>query len=258
MQKKAYFISDLHLGLHPTEKSREREKIVVQWLDEIKIDASHLFLVGDIFDYWFEFHKVVPRGFVRFLGKLAELSDAGIEIHYFTGNHDVWVFDYLPKEIGLILHRNPLEIEILGKKFYIAHGDGLGPGDKLYLMLKWVFTNRVLQWLFSRLHPNFSVGLGHAWSRKSRLSKGIYAEFKGREKEWLVLYAENMTKHEHYFAYIFGHRHIAMDFRLSDNAQFICLGDWIVNFTYAVFDGESLELKRHIKNETQPSIVKDI
>ena len=257
MQKKVYFISDIHLGLYPYEESARREKILVNWLDDIKTDASHLFLVGDIFDYWYEFRKVVPRGFVRFLGKLAELSDSGIEIHFFTGNHDVWVFDYLPSEIGLTLHRHPFLTNILGKEFYIAHGDGLGPGDKSYLILKWAFTNKILQWLFSRIHPNFSVKLGHAWSKKSRFSKGIYADFKGKDKEWLILYAEEEIKRKNYFAFIFGHRHIPMDLTLSNGSKFICLGDWIISFTYATFDGNKLELKRYIKKANQPEIIKD-
>ena len=255
---KVYFISDTHLGLYPRNESRDREIILIQWLDHIKNEAREIYLVGDIFDYWYEFKKVVPRGFVRFLGKLAELSDNGTDIHYFTGNHDVWIFDYLPGEIGLTLYRHPVVKNINGKKFYIAHGDGLGPGDNRYKLLKWAFTNKFMQWMFSRLHPNFSVGIGHAWSKNSRLSKGVYEEFLGLDKEFLVLHSRMILEKKDpgidYFVY--GHRHIPMDIKLNNTSKLLCLGDWILSFTYAELSGQELVLKRFIEKKDQPKIVK--
>ncbi|NBC83358.1 MAG: UDP-2,3-diacylglucosamine diphosphatase [Bacteroidetes bacterium] len=242
MEKKIYFISDLHLGLHPPEKSREREKMVVEWLDSIKDQAAELYLMGDIFDFWHEYKRVVPRGFTRFLGKIAELADNGVKIHFFTGNHDIWVYDYLPREIGLTLYRKPVVREINGLKFFLAHGDGIGPGDRSYKMLKAIFTNRILQWLFARLHPNFAVALGLTWSKKSRYAKGIVAEdFAGEEKEWQILFAREKLNNEHFDFFIFGHRHIPSDFKIN-NSRVINLGDWINNFSYAVLDGRDLKL----------------
>ncbi|MFW6328019.1 MAG: UDP-2,3-diacylglucosamine diphosphatase, partial [Bacteroidota bacterium] len=182
-QKKIYFVSDIHLGMHPREDSIKREKLFVKWLDEIKDHASALYLLGDIFDYWFEYKKVVPRGFTRTLGKLAEINDKGVKIHYFTGNHDVWIFDYLPSEIGIILYPEPLSTVINNKKFYLSHGDGLGPGDPGFKLLKAAFRNRILQWFYARIHPNFTISLAHYWSRKSRYGKTEADEFKGEEKE---------------------------------------------------------------------------
>ena len=247
--KKIYFVSDAHLGLYPAQESLEREKLLVTWLKEIREDAAEIYLLGDIFDYWYEFRKVIPRGFTRFLGAVSEITDSGIPVHFFTGNHDVWVFDYLPKETGVIVHREPLVKTWNGKKFYMAHGDGLGPGDKSYKLLKWAFTNKVLQWVFSRLHPNFSVGLGHAWSKNSRQQKGVYADFKGTDKEWLILHSGNLLEKEHYDFFIYGHRHIPMEISLGTKSRVVCLGDWIVNFTYAVFDGNALKLLPYTKED---------
>lgn len=246
MSKNIYFASDVHLG-HPTiEKSRWREKLFVEWLDEIKEDAKELYLVGDIFDFWYEYKKVVPRGFVRSLGKIAELVDAGIPVHFFTGNHDIWVFDYLPSELGVQVHRNPIVKEYAGKKFYIGHGDGLGPGDHSYKVLKKIFTSRTLQWFFSRLHPNFSLWLAHTWSNSSRQVKGIKAEgFMGKEKEYLYKYAEQMLEKNNYDYFIFGHRHLMVNMPVGENSKYINLGDWLYNFSYGVFDGNSFELKKY-------------
>ena len=243
--KKIYFASDAHLGLPTYEKSLEREKLFVKWLDEIKKDAQEIYLLGDIFDFWFEYKKVIPRGFTRFLGKISEITDSGIAVYFFTGNHDIWITDYLPKETGVVLHREPVTKIISGKKFFLAHGDGLGPGDKGYKKLKKIFTNPVLRWLFSRLHPNAAITIGHKWSNSRRELKGLVVEnFKGVDKENLVIYAKEKLKHEHFDYMIFGHRHIPIDVQLNDNCQFINLGDWITNFTYAVFDGDKLELKK--------------
>ena len=231
--------------MHPEEESIEREKILVRWLEEIRQDATEIYLVGDIFDYWFEYKKVVPRGFTRFLGKIAEITDQGIPVHYFTGNHDVWVFDYLPKEIGIEVHNGPVTRTYNGKKFFIAHGDGLWKGEKGYHLMKKVFTSRTAQWLYARLHPNFSTSFAHWWSKKSRYSKEISAEFLGEDKEVLILFTKEKLKEEYFDYFIYGHRHLPLEFDLSGGSKMFYLGDWVVNFTYAVFDGEKVELKRY-------------
>ncbi|HAN00738.1 MAG TPA: UDP-2,3-diacylglucosamine hydrolase [Marinilabiliales bacterium] len=243
-EKKIFFVSDVHLGHPSLETARWREHLFVQWLDEIKPHAEAIYLVGDIFDFWYEYRKVVPRGFVRTLGKLAELTDAGIPIHFFTGNHDVWVFDYLPKETGVVVHREPITQELKGKKFYIAHGDGLGPGDLNYKLLKRIFTSKTLQWLFSRLHPNFSLWLAHSWSNSSRDAKGIQAEgFNGEEKELIYLHAKKVLSKSYFDYMVFGHRHLMLDLPLGES-RFINLGDWLYHFSYGVFDGRTFELKQ--------------
>lgn len=243
--KKIYFASDVHLG-HPTlEKGREREKLFVKWLNDIQDTCEVLFLVGDIFDFWHEYKKVVPRGFTRTLGKLAEFTDNGIPVHFFTGNHDVWVYDYLPTEVGVQLHRGPLEIQLKGKSFYIAHGDGLGPGDLGYKLMKWGFTNKFFQWCFARLHPNFALWLAHSWSNSSRESKGIVPEtFNQNGNELIHIHAETVQKEQHHDYYVFGHRHVQINKALDSNSSFIILGDWLVNFSYGVFDGDVFELKQ--------------
>lgn len=244
--KKAYFVSDLHLGAPALKNNRERELAFVSWLNEIREDASHLFLVGDIFDFWYEYKTVVPRGFVRTLGKIAELSDAGVEVHFFTGNHDVWVFDYLPSELGLTLHRNEFRTSLSGKNFFIAHGDAFDASDKGYLLLRKIFTSKTLQWMFSRIHPNFSLSLGHRWSKHSRISKGVVGEgFKGTENEGMFIFAESLLKQEKVDYFIFGHRHVLIDCPVGENSRYINLGDWIVHFSYGVFDGNEFNLKQY-------------
>jgi len=241
--KKIYFISDVHLGLYPAEKSAVRENILVEWLEGIKDDAEELYLLGDIFDFWHEYRHVVPRGFVRFLGKLAEMADKGVILHLFTGNHDVWVYDYLPKELGLKVYRENITRTFTGKKFFLSHGDGLGPGDQGYKLMKWGFTNRVLQWLFARIHPNASMAFGKRWSRSSRYAKGIVAEpFRGNDKELQVQFALNTLKKEHFDYFIFGHRHTPYDVTIDPGSRVINLGDWITHFTYAVWDGKEMQL----------------
>lgn len=242
-KKNFYFVSDVHLGLHPPEKSLEREKLFVEWLKEIREDAAEIFLLGDIFDFWHEYKRVVPRGFTRFLGTLAETVDRGVQVHFFTGNHDIWVYDYLPKETGVIVYRQHITREINGKKFFIGHGDGLGKGDHGYKLLKGIFTNTVLQWLFARLHPNFSMWFGNTWSKNSRYAKGIIPEdFAGEGQELQVRFAKDTLKHEFYDYFIFGHRHLPMDIIIGEQSRMINLGDWINNFTYAKFDGKDVEL----------------
>lgn len=240
---KIYFASDVHLGLPGYKESRKREKRFVQWLDEIKHDAKEIILLGDIFDFWFEYKRAIPRGFTRFLGKLCELTDSGITVHFFTGNHDMWIFDYLPEETGIILHKEPVVKEYHGKKFYLAHGDGLGPGDNSYKLLKRIFASRFSQWLFARFHPNIGIWIANTWSTHSRYSRET-TPFEGEDKDWLILYSRKILKKENFDFMIYGHRHLPMDLKLTDNCRYINLGDWITNFTYAVFDGNKMELKK--------------
>ncbi|MFW5831050.1 MAG: UDP-2,3-diacylglucosamine diphosphatase [Prolixibacteraceae bacterium] len=243
-RKKIYFVSDVHLGAPALENNRERERRFARWLDEIKNDAAGLYLMGDIFDFWYEYKKVAPRGFTRILGRLADISDSGIPIHFFAGNHDLWVFDYLPQEIGLTLHRNEFITEICGKKFYLAHGDGVDPEDKGYIMLRKIFTSKILQWLFSRLHPNFALFLAHRWSKSSRLAKLGREEEVKVKNEGMYKFAENFLKQELIDYFIFGHRHLMIDTEINNSSRFIILGDWIEKFSYGVFDGEKFELKQ--------------
>ena len=242
-----YFASDLHLGMHPRSDSLEREKLFVQWLDDISKDAAEIWLLGDVFDYWFEYAKVVPRGFNRFLGKLATLSDEGVDIHIFPGNHDVWLFSYLPEEIGLTIHRGNISKTFNGQKFFLGHGDGLLKSDRGYRFLQGIFRNRILQWLYARLHPNGSTAFAQWWSRKSRMKKGAFVPYMGKEKEHQIIYARKKLQQEPDIAYfVFGHRHVPFDIHISDQCRVLSLGDWIHNFTYAVFDGEKLELKKYL------------
>lgn len=238
-----YFASDFHLGLNQPVPSREREKIIVSWLDQIKSDTRELYLLGDIFDYWFEYKSVVPKGYVRLLAKLAEFVENDIPVHVFTGNHDIWMFGYLEEEIGVKIYKKTIQKEILGKKFFLGHGDGLGPGDKGYKMLKKVFTNSLNQWLFARLHPNFGLRLMSKSSRTSREAQKETIPFKGPEQEWLVQYAERKLQQEFYDYFIFGHRHLPIDFTLSNGkSRYINTGDWITHFSYGKFDGQELQL----------------
>jgi len=241
--KKIFFASDLHLGLYPAKKSVEREKLFVRWMNEVESETQVLFLLGDIFDFWYEYRKVVPRGFTRFLGKLAEFHDRGIEMHFFTGNHDVWVFDYLPAETGVIVHREPITAEINDKIFFIGHGDDMWKDDWGYKFLKTIFTSKTLQWMFSRLHPNLALSIGHTWSKHSRLSKGISESFLGEDKEHQILFARDYLKNNAVDYFVFGHRHITLDFKLSETSRLINLGEWIKANSFAEFDGYNLKLK---------------
>jgi UDP-2,3-diacylglucosamine hydrolase len=244
-RKKIYFASDAHLGAPTISNHREHERRFVAWLDQIKDDAREVFLMGDIFDFWFEYKHVVPKGHTRFLGKLCELTDKGIPVHFFTGNHDIWVFDYLPHETGVIVHKEPYLPVIDEKKFFLAHGDGLTPDEKSYKKLKAVFTNKVAQRLFSWLHPDLGIGIANFWSRKSRESnQGTdTAKFQGEEKEWLIKFAKDKIQTEHFDFFIFGHRHVALDIEIGENTRLCYLGDWVHHFSYAVWDGENMSLK---------------
>lgn len=240
---KIYFASDFHLGAPDAAASLEREKAVVRWLDEISEDAAEIFLVGDIFDFWFEYKRAVPRGYTRLLGKLASLTDKGIPIHVFTGNHDMWIFDYLPHETGVKLYREPITRIWNGVKFYIGHGDGLGPGDYGYKVIKRVFRNPLCQWLFARIHPNLGIWMANFWSRTSRKAGAEKDKtFLGDEGEWLVQYANEILAQEHFDHFVFGHRHLPLEIKLPDNAHYTNLGDWISHFTYGVFDGSEMRL----------------
>jgi len=242
-EKEIYFASDCRLGAPTPEESAPRERIFVQWLDHIKEDVGVLFLLGDLFDFWFEYKTVVPKGFVRVLGKLAELADAGIPIHFFVGNHDLWMLDYLGKEIGIKVHYTPCEFTYNGKSFFIGHGDGLGPNDKGYKRMKKVFKNSFFQWCFRWLHPDWGMRLGHYLSVKNKLISGEEdAIFLGEEHEWLAQYAKRKNQEKARDYYVFGHRHIPLDIPI-EQARYINLGDWISHYTYAVFDGKALKLK---------------
>jgi UDP-2,3-diacylglucosamine hydrolase len=246
---RVYFISDLHLGIPDPATSLLREKKFVRWLEQVRSDASAIFIVGDLFDFWFEYREVVPRGYVRALGKLAELSDAGLPIYFFTGNHDQWMKDYFEKELAIPVYHEQQRVTIDGKKFLIAHGDGLGPGDHGYKFLKKLFRGNFSRWLFTRLHPNAGVWLGRRWSRNNRLISGEEQEqFLGEEKEWLIAYSKSVLANEHIDFFIFGHRHIVLDYPLSETSRYINLGDWIRYYSYAVFDGKNLVVKSFSEN----------
>ncbi|MBK7083599.1 MAG: UDP-2,3-diacylglucosamine diphosphatase [Flavobacteriales bacterium] len=243
--KRIYLLSDFHLGAPDAASSLQREKRIVAFLDEAAKDAEEILLLGDLFDFWFEYKRAVPRGHVRLLGKLAEIADRGIPLHLFIGNHDMWIFDYVPSEVGLTLHREPVVRTWMGKKFLIGHGDGLGPGDHGYKFMKQVFRNPVCQWLFARLHPNFGLWLGDFWSGRSRLkSYENDRKWLGTDKEWLVQYCREELKKTHYDYLLFGHRHLPVDLEVAPGSRYINLGDWITWFTYAVFDGTDLKLMK--------------
>ena len=241
--KKVYFLSDFHLGAPNDTESRKREDRLVRFLQDARKDAGIIFIVGDIFDFWFEYKTVVPKGFVRILGTLAQMADEGIQLHIFTGNHDLWMQDYLSKELNAKLYFEPQTFNIQNKQFLIGHGDGLGPGDEGYKRLKKIFTNPVCQWLFRWLHPDAGIQLANYFSRKSRAKTGNADEiFLGEDKEWLILYTKEKAKTMAVDFFIFGHRHYAIDLKINDKSRYINLGDWIRLNTYAVFDGTDLQL----------------
>jgi UDP-2,3-diacylglucosamine hydrolase len=234
--KKIYFASDQHLGAPTPKASLPREKKFVAWLDTVKEDAGTIFLLGDLFDFWFEYKTVVPKGFVRVLGKLAELKDAGIDIYFFVGNHDLWMRDYFQKELNIPVFHKPQEFDINGKIFLIGHGDGLGPNDHGYKRMKKVFTFPFFKWLFRWLHPDIGVRLGHYFSVKNKLISGdVDARFLGEENEWLAQYCRRKLTEKHYDFFVFGHRHLPLEIELNNNSTYINLGDWIQYFTYGEF-----------------------
>ncbi len=242
--KKIYFLSDFHLGVPDHASSLVREKAVIRFLDIAKIDAAEIFIVGDLFDFWFEYKKVIPKGFVRLLGKLAEITDSGIPIHFFVGNHDMWMDGYFEHELNIPVFHEPREFEFNKKKFLVGHGDGLGPGDHGYKFLKKIFRNPVCKFLFGIIPPFIGMGLAHYSSKGSRsITGGSDEKFLGEDKEWLIVYCRELLKTSYYDYFIFGHRHLPIDHMLNDRSRYINLGDWISYNSYAVFDGHQLELK---------------
>lgn len=243
LQKNIYFLSDFHLGAPDAKNSLEREKRICRFLDSIKNSASEIFIVGDMFDFWFEYSTVVPKGYVRLLGKLAELTDSGIAIHFFVGNHDMWMKNYFQQELNIPVYFEPKEFDFSGKKFYIGHGDGLGPGDKGYKFIKKIFRNPVCKWMFGVLPPYMGIGLANYLSRKSRIKTGSVNEtFLGEENEWLIIYSKEILQKQYFDYFIFGHRHLPIDVVLPQNSRYINLGEWIKYNSYAVFDGTTIEL----------------
>lgn len=240
--KRIYFASDFHLGIPDREASKQRELLLCQWLESIRADAACIYLVGDIFDVWFEYKNVIPKGHTRFLGKLAQLRDSGVRIEVFTGNHDLWMAGYFEDELNIPVHHGPLEVSINDKQFYIAHGDGLGPGDKGYKLLKRIMSSKLAQWLYRRLHPDTGVAIARYFSRRGPKYSDSDAAFLGPEKEWLILFACEKLKEKHYDYFIFGHRHLAVSYALKANSTYVNLGDWLHYNSYAVFDGEELHL----------------
>lgn len=243
-KKKIFFASDFHLGVPDHVTSLQRERHIIQWLDSIKDEAHSIYLLGDIFDFWFEYKHTIPKGYVRLLGKLAELRDDGIPIFFFTGNHDMWMFDYFPKELGIPVYRKPHVLEVGNQRLLIGHGDGLGPGDRSYKFLKGFFNSRICQWMFARLHPNLGISIANAWSKKSRITNLKREEkFARKEAEFLWVYCHELEKTSHHDFYIFGHRHLPLNIPVSYNSLYINLGEWVHFKTYGVYDGMNVELK---------------
>ena len=266
--KNIYFLADAHLGSLAIPHQRMQERRLVRFLDSIKEKAAAVYLLGDMFDYWDEYRYVVPKGYTRFLGKLSELTDMGVEVHYFTGNHDIWTYGYLEQECGVILHRQPLTTEIYGHVFYLAHGDGLGDPDRKFKFLRWMFHNRICQHLLNFMHPWWGMQLGRQWAKHSRMKRidGKEPPYMGEDREHLVLYTkEYLQTHPNIDFFLYGHRHIELDLMLSKNreigieekgergrARMIILGDWIWQFTYAVYDGDHLLLEEYVEGESKP------
>jgi UDP-2,3-diacylglucosamine hydrolase len=253
--KKIFFLSDFHLGAPDQASSLIRERKIVGFLESIRSEAAEIFIVGDMFDFWYEYRTVVPKGYTRLLGKLAELTDQGIPIHFFVGNHDMWMSGYFETELGIPVYHEPREFERNGKKLLIGHGDGLGPGDHGYKFLKKIFRNKISQGLFGILPPAIGVGLANYLSRRSRAVTGQVDEhFYGEAGEWLIVYAKEILEKNYFDYFIFGHRHLPIDFRLKNGSRYINLGDWIRYYTYASFDGSVFELKSRIPDMEQKII----
>lgn len=241
--KKVYFISDFHLGVPDRDSSLARELKIIRWLEMVKHDAAHIYIMGDIFDFWFEYRYTVPKGYVRLLGKLAELTDSGLPITFFTGNHDMWMFNYFTQELNIPIVRKPKSISIREKKFMLGHGDGLGPGDWSYKFIKTIFTNRFFQWVFSISPPGLGMGIAQWWSRHSRISNKTVDEHFLGEKEWIYLFCKDEEAKQHHDFYVFGHRHLPLEMKVGNSARYVNLGEWVNYYSYAEFDGDSLSLK---------------
>ncbi len=253
--KNIYFLSDAHLGSLALKHRRTQERRLVRFLDSIKDKAAAIYLLGDMFDFWDEYKYVVPKGFTRFLGKLSELTDSGVEVHFFTGNHDLWTYGYLEEECGVILHRQPLTVELYGKEFYLAHGDGLGDPDNKFKLLRKLFHNRLCQRMLNFMHTWWGMQLGLNWAKHSRLKRadGKETPYLGEDKEYLVLWTKAyMQQHPDIDYFIYGHRHIELDLSLGRKSRMLILGDWIWQFTYVVFDGQHLFLEQYVEGESRP------
>lgn len=255
MRKNVYILSDAHLGSLAIAHGRTQERRLVRFLDEIKNKAAAIYLLGDMFDFWYEYKYAVPKGYTRFLGKLSELTDMGVEVHFFTGNHDIWMYGYLEEECGVIIHTKPTTVDIYDKVFYMAHGDGLGDHDSKFNFIRRVFHNRVCQRMFSALHPRWGIWFGLTWAKHSRMKRadGKEPPYQGEDKEALVKYTKKYMKtHPDIDYFIYGHRHIELDLMLSRKTRMMIIGDWIWQFTYVVFDGEHLFLEEYAEGESKP------
>lgn len=249
--KRIYFASDFHLGAPNKSESFKRELRIIKWMDQIKDSAAGIFLVGDLFDFWHEYKKVIPKGFVRFQAKIAALTDSNIPVYIFTGNHDLWMQDYFKEELGAEVFKAPIQLQVNDQKILVGHGDGLGPGDYQYKFLKKVFQNRMCKWLFRQIHPDLGIRIANGWSTHSRISSSSAEtdQFLG-DGEWLLAYAKETEKEYHFDYYIFGHRHLPIDEQVNEKARYINLGEWVHYNTYASFDGKKFVLEKfdeHIK-----------
>lgn len=245
---KIYFASDFHLGAGSKQENRLRETRVVRWLECVRHDAAAIFLVGDIFDFWFEYNRAVPKGHVRFLGKLAEIRDSGVPVIIYTGNHDLWMQDYLEEELGVTIYKEPTGFSIQDKSFLIGHGDGLGPGDGFYKFMKKIFLNPFCKWAFKWLHPDIGVALATFWSERSRRRCSEKDKVFLGDKEMLLTYCRSVQSKDHFDFFIFGHRHLPLDIKLEGDSRYINLGEWITQCQYGVFDGEKFELKKFVSS----------
>lgn len=245
-EKKLFFASDLHLGEPDYKTTREREKKIITWLDTFEDQAAGFFFLGDVFDFWFEYRHVVPKGFTRLLGKLASITDRGIPVYFFTGNHDMWLSDYLPHELNIAVFKKPQSFKVNGVSFQIGHGDGLGPGEIPYKILKWIFANPVCQWLFKWIHPNWGFILANFWSRDSRIRNGLAQPFVNPEGERIYQYCQKMEIQQHHDFYIFGHRHLPLELPINDGSKYFNIGEWITECTYGVYDGNSFSLRSFV------------
>ena len=258
-----YFISDLHLGAGTMTCPLDYERRVVRFLDSIRGDCAELWLLGDVIDYWFEYRHVVPKGFTRFLGKLGELSDSGVRVHWLTGNHDIWIFGYIQEETGAQVHTEGGLFELQGKRVYMAHGDGLGDDNRGYRLMTRFFHSRTAQWLYRWIHPDWATGFAHWWSKKSRLDGPKFPDYLGEDREHLVLWAKQYLRNvggriaegklpatAMPDLMLFGHRHIMLDLMLSRQTRMMILGDWLQHFSYAVMRGGEVSLEQFEVDES--------
>ncbi|MFZ9700336.1 MAG: UDP-2,3-diacylglucosamine diphosphatase [Flavobacteriales bacterium] len=238
-----FIVSDAHLGVPGKAESLAREKQLVDWINTVAPEAEAIVLLGDIFDFWYELRQAVPRGYTRLLGCLAEWTDRGLPIHFFPGNHDMWTYGYLAEECGLNVHFEGELWNIGGRSCFLAHGDGLGPGDYSYKFFKRIFRSPFFRWCFSRLHPNFSFGLAQWLSRRSRAAHAEAEKtFLGEEREWLYQYALQRSAGLSNTDFIFGHRHLPGIHSLPGGSRYINTGDWLSHFSYLKIQGGRLEL----------------